>query len=140
MQCEICGNDIAGTPHRVIIEGTELDVCNKCARYGHEVKHIPAQKTSISTLKTPPGITLRPRSQRRPDMFDQMVDELLSDYGQTIRRAREARGISQEDLALKIKEKASLLKKIEREDLRPEDAVRRKLERELGISLIEKIE
>lgn len=73
-------------------------------------------------------------------MFDQMTDELLSDYGFAIRRAREARGMSQEELAIAIKEKASLLKKLEREDLRPEDSVRKKLERVLGISLTEAIE
>jgi putative transcription factor len=48
--------------------------------------------------------------------------------------------MSQEELALAIKEKASLLKKLEREDLRPEDSVRKKLERVLGISLTETIE
>jgi len=73
-------------------------------------------------------------------MFDQMTDELLSDYGFAIRRAREARGMSQEELAIAIKEKASLLKKLEREDLRPEDSVRKKLERTLGISLTETLE
>jgi putative transcription factor len=73
-------------------------------------------------------------------MFDQMTDELLSDYGSAIRRAREARGMSQEELALAIKEKASLLKKLEREDLRPTDGIRKKLERVLGISLNETIE
>ena len=73
-------------------------------------------------------------------MFDQMTDELLSDYGFAIRRAREARGMSQEELAIAIKEKASLLKKIEREDLRPTDSIRKKLERVLGISLTETIE
>ncbi len=73
-------------------------------------------------------------------MFDQMTDELLSDYGFAIRRAREARGMSQEELALAIKEKASLLKKLEREDLIPEDNIRKKLERVLGISLTEAIE
>ena len=73
-------------------------------------------------------------------MFDQMTDELLSDYGFAIRRAREARGMSQEELALAIKEKSSLLKKLEREDLRPTDSIRKKLERVLGISLNETIE
>jgi len=73
-------------------------------------------------------------------MFDQMTDELVDDYGKVIRRAREASGMSHEDLALKIKEKASLLKKIEREAIIPEDKVRRKLERTLGITLTEEFE
>ena len=73
-------------------------------------------------------------------MFDQMTDELVDDYGRVIRRAREASGMSHEDLALKIKEKASLLKKIEREAIVPEDKVRKKLERTLQITLTEKLE
>ncbi|RJS71011.1 TIGR00270 family protein [ANME-2 cluster archaeon] len=134
MQCELCGKDIRGKSHRVIIEGTELNVCDECARYGHEVKQIPKVTAKIS------GITFRTRSRRRPDIFDQMGDELLPDYGGVIRRARESHGMSHEELALKIREKASLLKKIERGDLRPEDDVRKKLERVLGITLTEKIE
>ena len=73
-------------------------------------------------------------------MFDQMTDELVDDYGVVIRRAREARGMSHEDLALKIREKASLLKKIEREAIVPEDKVRKKLERTLQITLTEELE
>lgn len=73
-------------------------------------------------------------------MFDQMTDELVDDYGSVIRRAREKRGMSQEELALEIREKVSLLKKIEREDLVPEDSTRKKLERVLGITLTERIE
>jgi putative transcription factor len=73
-------------------------------------------------------------------MFDQMTDELVDDYGRAIRRAREASGMSHEELALKIKEKASLLKKIEREAIIPEDKVRRKLERTLQITLTEEFE
>jgi len=148
MQCEICGSNIRGKAHRVILEGTELNVCDACAKYGHEVKQVPkatSTKTGIGTRKAPAGrvpagITFRTGSRRRPDMFDQMNDELLSDYGFVIRRAREARGMSQEELALEMREKSSLIKKIEREDLRPEDNVRKKLERVLGISLTETIE
>ncbi|MEA3281366.1 MAG: multiprotein bridging factor aMBF1 [Euryarchaeota archaeon] len=149
MQCEICGSNIRGKAHRVILEGTELNVCDACAKYGHEVKQVPkATASGIGTGRTPSGkvskvpagITFRTKSRRRPDMFDQMTDELLSDYGFAIRRAREARGMSQEELALEIREKSSLIKKLEREDLRPEDSVRKKLERVLGISLTETTE
>jgi putative transcription factor len=130
MQCELCGTDIRGEPRKVIIEGTELSVCNGCAQYGHEVKQIP--RTQSAGMKGPaPGITFRAPSRRRPDMFDQMTE---------IRRAREASGMTHEDLALEIKEKSSLLKKIEREAIVPEDRVRGKLERALKITLTEKPE
>jgi len=149
MQCEICGSNIRGQAHRVILEGTELNVCDACAKYGHEVKQVPKTTVpgtgKVAAGKVPAGkmsagITFRTGSRRRPDMFDQMTDEMLSDYGFAIRRAREARGMSQEELALEIREKSSLIKKLEREDLRPEDSVRKKLERVLGISLTETTE
>jgi putative transcription factor len=69
-------------------------------------------------------------------MFDQM-DELAQDYHQRIRSARESRGLSQEELAKELNEKASLIRKLERGDVLPSDGVQRKLERELGITLSE---
>ena len=149
MQCKILLCVYLSKVHRVILEGTELNVCDACAKYGHEVKQVPKATVTgtgkVAAGKVPAGkmsagITFRTGSRRRPDMFDQMTDELLSDYGFAIRRAREARGMSQEELALEIREKSSLIKKLEREDLRPEDSVRKKLERVLGISLTETTE
>jgi putative transcription factor len=69
-------------------------------------------------------------------MFDQM-DELVQDYDQRIRGARESRGLSQEELAKQLNEKASLIRKLERGDVLPSDGVQRKLERELDITLSE---
>ena len=144
MQCELCGTDIRGEPRKVIIEGTELSVCNGCAQYGHEVKQIPrttptpTPRTQSAGRRGPaPGITFRAPSRKRQDMFDQMTDELVDGYGMAIRRAREVSGMTHEDLALEIKEKSSLLKKIEREAIVPEDKVRGKLERALKITLTE---
>ena len=69
-------------------------------------------------------------------MFDDM-DTLSQDYDQRIRSARESTGMSQEDLAKKLNEKASLIRKLERGDVLPSDEVQSKLERELSISLTE---
>jgi putative transcription factor len=60
---------------------------------------------------------------------------LVPDFGRKIREARESMGLSVEELGSRIKEKATLLKKIEREEISPEDEVRKKLERELKIKL-----
>jgi putative transcription factor len=67
-------------------------------------------------------------------MFDDM-DELAQDYDQRIRNARESAGMSQEDLADDLNEKASLIRKLERGDVLPSDDVQKKLERKLDISL-----
>jgi putative transcription factor len=67
-------------------------------------------------------------------MFDEM-DELAQDYDETVRSAREAAGMSQEDLARQLNEKASLIRKIERGDTLPSDEVQRKLESALDVDL-----
>jgi putative transcription factor len=79
---------------------------------------------------------------RRPKPRDHFKDlvEMVPEYGRVIREAREAQGLSPEELGLQIKEKASLLLKIEREEITPEDAIRKKLERELKIKLTDESE
>jgi len=67
-------------------------------------------------------------------MFDQM-DELAQDYDERIRNARETTDMSQEDLANKLNEKASLIRKLERGDTLPSDDVQTKLENALEITL-----
>ena len=69
-------------------------------------------------------------------MFDDM-DEIATDYDERIREARESRGLSQQDLANELNEKASLVRKVERGDVLPSDTLRKKLERKLEISLTE---
>jgi putative transcription factor len=69
-------------------------------------------------------------------MFDEM-DEVAQDYDQRIRQARESAGLSQEELANQLNEKASLIRKLEGGDTLPSDGVQRKLERGLDISLTE---
>jgi putative transcription factor len=69
-------------------------------------------------------------------MFDDM-EEIATDYHQRVREARESRGQSQQDLAGDLNEKTSLIRKIERGDVLPSDDLRKKLERELSISLTE---
>ncbi len=65
------------------------------------------------------------------------MDEIVADYDDRIRNAREERGLSQEELAAELNEKASLIRKLERGDMLPSDAVQRELESELDISLSE---
>lgn len=134
MDCEICGAQIKGNANRVTVEGTVLDVCGKCAHYGK-----PQDKwTPVSRKMTPAEkilITHRPKR----DAFDKMEDEIIPDYAQAIKKARESLGLTIEDLASKMMEKATLIRKIEREELIPEDTVRRKLENTLNIKLTEKV-
>jgi putative transcription factor len=137
MQCEICGAEIRGKPLCITIDSSELQVCQKCAPYGK-----PVDKRTPVSRKVSPVVRTVKRTENRPkkDFFDILKDELLDNYVQIIRDAREAKGWSQEDLAENIKEKASLIKKIERSEIVPEDSVRKKLEYALNIKLTERVE
>lgn len=137
MQCEICGAEIRGKPICITIDNSELQVCQKCAPYGK-----PVDKRTPVSRKVSPVVRTVPRTEKRPkkDFFDILKDELLDNYDRIIREAREAKGWSQEDLAENIKEKASLIKKIERSEIVPEDSVRKKLEHALNIKLTERVD
>jgi putative transcription factor len=129
------------------VEGAELDLCDDCSDFGTEVKTQPSSSSTskYSTSSSSGGASSSTSggsggggggSRRRRDMFDQM-DEIAGDYDQRIRSAREQTGLSQEELAEKLNEKASLIRKLERGDMLPSDDVREKLERHFGISLAE---
>ena len=147
-QCEMCGAEEASLT-TTKVEGAELELCSSCTDFGTEVRDESTgsgggkYSTSSSTGKSSSssgsssgsggssGSSTRPR-----DMFDDM-DEIATDYDELIREARESRGLSQEELADQLNEKASLIRKLERADTLPTDEVQRKLERALDISLVE---
>ena len=133
MQCEICGADIKGKPIRVNVEGSVLDVCGNCARYGK-----PADKWTPVSRKISPTERVIVTHKPRRDVFDKLQDEIVPDYALVIKKARESQGLTIEELASKMMEKAALIRKIEREELIPEDTVRKKLETALNIKLTEK--
>lgn len=134
MECEICGTEIKGNPIRVTVEGTILDVCSKCAHYGKQQdKWTPVSRKIAPTERV--IVSHRPKR----DAFDKLDDEILPDYAHVIRKARESQGLTTEELASKMMEKATLIRKIEREELVPEDTVRKKLETTLNIKLTEKV-
>ncbi len=143
VQCEMCGTE-TGSPKTVKIEGAELDVCDECAGFGTEVRTEDTSSTSTkystsasSSSSSSSGSQSSSRGSgggSRRDMFDEM-DEVVQDYDDRIRTARESEGLTQEELADRLNEKASLIRKIERGDVLPSDDVQRKLERELGVDL-----
>jgi putative transcription factor len=134
MQCELCGAEIKGYPKRVRIEGAELQVCLQCSKYGKEVQQTRAPAARPTQAgKSAPHPTIRPKR----DVFDLIKGEIAEGYNEKIRSARLAKGLSQKDLAMAIKERELLIKKIEKGDLIPEDTVRKKIEQVLGISLLE---
>ncbi len=136
MRCEVCGRKIYGHPLKAMIEGAELTVCSRCAQYGKIIREekrldspFPRKKTRIK----PPS----PKPKRsKPPLTVETTLELVEDFSTKIRQAREKLGMSQEDLGRKIKEKVSVLKKLETGKMTPDNRLATKLEHALKIKLL----
>jgi len=138
LRCEICGRKIHGTPRHIFIEGAKLVVCQICAKFGSE---IPAPQTprKILTKKAIKG----PKRAIRKDVrrvsrltFFEEDYELVENFGEKVKKAREKLGWKQEDLAREIKEKESIIRKIETMEITPSLNIIKKLEKTLNIKLI----
>lgn len=130
MDCEICGKEIKGSPVKILIEGSEVSVCFSCKNLGTE------KKISKGTQKGAKRVLIKKRQRSTAIDF---ADELVEGYNQIIRKERESRGWSQEELAKKIQEKESLVKKIENGLITPEPSTIDKIEKLFNIKLKEKV-
>ena len=128
MHCELCGKEIPGKPKRVVIEGAQLETCAACSSLGTEIRR--PQTLGAPTNKVPYART------RYRDIYRQMEGELDPDFDHIVKYARQKRGLTQEQLAAKIMEKALIIKKIERKELTPDDKLRKKLEKALNVNLL----
>ncbi len=123
-ECEICGKK-ADTVYEINFEGTRILVCERDAR-GREVINTFGPKSkeerSVEARTRPP-----------------MQEELVENFGEKIRNAREAIGLPLRVLAERISEKESTLTRIEKQETLPNEKTRQKLEKELGIRLLSKL-
>ncbi len=128
MNCEICGREIE-RGFKVVVEGSEVTVCASCKQYGTE-------KPSIASQAGVKRVVIR---RPKPKAKIEFAEELVEDYHLIIKKEREKRGWSQEQLAKKIQEKESLIRKIENAEIVPEPEVVEKLERLFNIRLREHV-
>ncbi len=137
MDCEVCGDQIFGKTTKVLIDGAELVVCGRCASGDKTVKLTSKPKIFTPVQKTSQALGPQTQTRRKPSAptFPE-GGELVDNYGQVIRKARQAMRISQEDLCRKIAERVSVLQKIESGKLVPDNTLARKLEHALRIQLI----
>jgi putative transcription factor len=138
-ECEICGATIVGKAQYITIGSSKLRVCRACARYGTSTSESqPAKARTLLGSFTSEQEQLARAKQRLYEQMDHELEEELEipeDFGRRIKEARERVGLKQAELAQRINEKQSLLRKIEHEEIMPTDEVRAKLERVLKISL-----
>jgi putative transcription factor len=132
LQCEVCGRQIFGAPIRAIIEGAKMTVCSECAKLGSGYWEPKPQRRAKKGIKRQPTISFSKR-QQHPTVTETL--ELAGDFGQRVRQARRGLGLSHEDLGRKIREKVSVIRKIESGKMVPDLALAEKLEHALKIKL-----
>ena len=142
LYCEMCGARIVGRPYRAIVDGVEMILCERC--YLKLTRSGRAQPVRPRPTVTAPRRTTTPVLPRKPSMpavrrrrrgTIEMYD-IVEDYGERIRRAREARGWSLRVLAQKLRISETMLRRIEQEKMKPSIDLARRIERVLKIELL----
>jgi putative transcription factor len=118
MGCEICGSEEAG--YLILVEGAKLSVCRDCSTTGKLIR----------------GPQPKPRSEEGASFARQEM-EVAEGYGRMISEARKSMGLPLEVLAERINEKHSFLERVEHERTLPDGKLCKKLEKELGIKLLQ---
>jgi putative transcription factor len=134
MECEMCGKKV-GT-RRYLVEGTVMNLGLECSKYGTPLD-APAPvgtQAAVHQNLEKRAVRAAPKS-----VFEADAPVLVDDYGPRIHKAREAKGLSHEQLGNKVSARVPELKHIESGKLRPGDDLARRLERELGITLYEAV-
>lgn len=127
IECTICGKKVEKL-HRAKIEGTVIDVCEECLAYGEEV---------LDTRITQP-VSLK--KKLRVSHLEEEKTVFVENYGELIAGSRKKKGLTREEFAKKIKEKESVIRRVEKEEMIPDDDLTKKIEKFLDIKLKKRYE
>ena len=130
--CEICGTQILDYAEKVYVEGNLITVCKTCSKRGKPLKN-------QQEIQRKPAMRLKKIEKLDKITFDDSA-VLINNFSEVIRNSRMANGLTHEQLGLLIKERVSLLRKIESGTLKPDEGLSRKLERFFRINLYTEVE
>jgi len=137
MICELCGRD-TGFLSSVRIGSTVSRACSGCKRYG----------TAVGGMTMPshanPALIMQSRPTRSVVVSvpaeAEKEEVVVSDFSSKISSARQRKGLKQGELARKLMEKESVIKAVETGRRRPNLRLARRLEKTLGVNLVETLE
>lgn len=149
--CEMCGREISiSQARKIFVEGAILTLCPSCVlkiskKHTREVIEQRRKEIRPTTPHPVTGIPptmrhkvqqtkSRPKTSRSLENFD-----VVSDYAERIKRAREKLGWTTKILAEKVRERETTIKRIEAGRLKPTINLAKRLEEVLGIKLLEPI-
>ena len=133
MNCDICGREIVGSAFKVKVEGAKMLVCRSWQGLGTPYPEAPVFH------RPGPGIIRLPKTaiRRAPELPKEIQElDIAENFADLIRKKRMKLGISQEDLAKRVKEKLSVIQKIEVGRIAPDTRLCRELQHELRIKLL----
>jgi putative transcription factor len=123
-ECEVCGR-AARRLVETSIEGSVMRTCYECSKLGTRVRvKKPSRKPPLRFHRAAKERVLEPRPG----------------YGELLRARREELGLTQEELGKRLNEKTSVIARLEAERMMPSEALARKIERHLGIRILEEVE
>ncbi|WP_458405764.1 multiprotein bridging factor aMBF1 [Methanobrevibacter sp.] len=140
MECEICGKPVPeNNPIKAKIEGSVMVVCKECSKLG-TVQKAPAKPKYVkqnTKNRNKRPTTTRNRSYSRNE---EPSEELIEDFSFEVRKARESKDWSREELGKRINERVSVISRIETGKMTPDVKLTKKLEKALNIKLLEKVD
>ena len=134
-ECQICGSIIWGKGQRVILEGARITVCYNCAQHGTKI-HQPSSYAFGKKPNKKKPYTAPKRQSHKSTTIEEL--EIVSDYAKRVRNARDSLGFNQDQFALKLNEKPSLIRRIETGKAEPTVKLAKKIQKMYKIQLLTK--
>ena len=113
--------------YKATIEDAELNVCTKCSKFGKVIAPIQQEIN-------------QPKQKIITETQTEITEIITDDYAEKIKKARENLNLKQKELAKKINEKESVIHQLESGHYKPSIALATKIEKFLGIKLMEEHE
>jgi len=134
--CDMCSSPEKA--YKIEVEGSILNVCEKCASFGKVVRKIRPEMPEKKQKQVQKAAEKLAEEKAKKETETMQI--ITPNYSLIIRKAREKLGLKQEELAKKIAEKESVIHKLESGSIIPAIPLARKLEKFLRIALVETIE
>lgn len=137
----MCGRDVART-RRFLVERSVLNVGPECERFGKSLEPGPEGLKEAAPGNVSLAMEMRRKRGTSRDVYsdETMQYELVQDFASRIQSAREKKGLTRQQLGARVGEREVTITRIEAGGLRPTDEVVRRIERELGILLFQRVE
>ena len=108
------------------IEGSRIEVCESCGKYGNILEEIK-----------PKQVVKRVVIRKKISELEESEDILKPNYGKLIIQARQKMGLERKKFAMKINEKESIIKRVESQQMTPDEKLQKKIENFFEIKLTE---